>query len=129
MMTFEIRLYPHATENDDAPMTLGEPGEVVTTIKAEYPAAALTAAEPTIVVTRSETTSRMQRGKRVAMTVYRPADGANAAWLMALVFVDRQPAAALHACTSCGRHPSTHAPGGDTCGACGLGDERDPDGA
>lgn len=36
------------------------------------------------------------------------------------------PLAALHACTSCGRHPTTHpfAEGDDKCGACGLGDER-----
>ncbi len=32
---------------------------------------------------------------------------------------------ALHSCSACGRHPSTHqAAPEDNCGACGLGEER-----
>lgn len=36
--------------------------------------------------------------------------------------------AALHSCSYCGRHPRSHAPGGENaCGACGLGDDVEAD--
>lgn len=47
---------------------------------------------------------------------------------VALRHMREQPAStatAAHACLACGRHPDTHVHGGeDSCGACGLGDEK-----
>lgn len=93
-MNFEIRLYPSASYDADVETTLlGAPGEIVLAFEADYPMAALTAAEPTIITTRLETTSRTQRGKRVTLTTFTLCAEAVAAWqtargLMALVVVD-----------------------------------------
>lgn len=93
-MNFEIRIYPAASYDADAETTrLGTPSEAVLAFEAEYPQAALAAAEPTIVATRTETTTRMQRGKRVVVTTFTLTMDAVAAWqtargLMALVVVD-----------------------------------------
>jgi hypothetical protein len=80
-MRFEIRLYPNAIWDDEQGTTvLGDPGEIVTTIDAAYPAQALELAEATILATRTETTQRTQRGKRVTLTTYWPCLVVTAAW-------------------------------------------------
>lgn len=90
-MLYKIALYPNAAWNEDMETTvLGEPSETVLTVEADYPAKAQEAAEEIILATRTETTQRMQRGKRVVLTTYTTAERCVCAWqtargLMALV--------------------------------------------
>ena len=80
-MRFEIRRYRSVRWDMDLEShVLGEPCETVRAIEAEYPALAQQMAEETIVATRTETTNRFQRGKRVTLTTYLTTSDAMCAW-------------------------------------------------
>lgn len=80
-MNFEIRHYPNAAWNDDQETTvLGDPGEVIASFSAAYPALARAMADATVSATRSE-------------NGWLPCEQATAAWatargVYALVVVD-----------------------------------------
>lgn len=80
-MRYEIRLFPAATWNPSTEThDLGAAADLLASFDAPYPGAAHAAAEATILATRTETTTRMQRGKRVVLTAYLRVSDALSAW-------------------------------------------------
>jgi hypothetical protein len=80
-MRFEIRRHRAARwDADQESWILGDVAETVRVFDAEYPALAQQAVEDLVVATRTETSSRIQRGKRVTLTTWLTTSEATQAW-------------------------------------------------
>lgn len=92
-MRFEVRRYRGARWDAEVEShVLGAHSEVVRSLEAEYPTLAQQAVEQLVLDTRTETSERWQRGKKVRLTTWRGTTDAIQAWqtadgVLALVVV------------------------------------------